>query len=321
MEVILAQPRGFCAGVVRAVDIVEQALELYEPPVYVLHEIVHNRHVVEDLKTRGAIFVESPEEVPVGAVCIFSAHGVSNGVVEQARERELEIIDATCPLVSKVHLESRRYSQRGFELIIIGHAGHPEVEGTRGRIEGPVHVIGTEQEAEKLEVNDPERLAYVTQTTLSLDDTRSIIGVLQRRFPSIQGPDVRDICYATQNRQNAVRRLAQEIDLLLVVGARNSSNSNRLREVGQQCGVEAHLIESPEDLDGVSLAPNVKIGVTAGASAPEVLVEGVVNHLRELGANSIREMKGEPENVSFRVPVSLLRKRRRASETETRETG
>lgn len=322
MEVILAQPRGFCAGVVRAIDVVEQALELYDPPVYVLHEIVHNRHVVEDLKTRGAIFVERLEEVPFGAVCIFSAHGVSNEVVREARERRLEVIDATCPLVSKVHLESRRYSEHGFELVIIGHAGHPEVEGTRGRIEGPVHVIGTAEEAQALRVGDPERLAYVTQTTLSLDDTRAVISVLKRRFPSIQGPDVRDICYATQNRQNAVRRLAEEIDLLLVVGARNSSNSNRLREVGEQCGIEAHLIESPADLDRVRFSPQMKIGVTAGASAPEVLVEGVVNRLRELGADNIREMDGERENVSFRVPVSLLRKWKsvRARGMESTET-
>ncbi|NIR29460.1 MAG: 4-hydroxy-3-methylbut-2-enyl diphosphate reductase [Gammaproteobacteria bacterium] len=323
MEVILAQPRGFCAGVVRAVDVVEQALALYDPPVYVLHEIVHNRHVVEDLKKRGAIFVEFLHEVPVGAVCIFSAHGVSNEVVRQARERRLEVIDATCPLVSKVHLESQRYSERGYELIIIGHAGHPEVEGTRGRIRGPVHVIGTEKEAEQIRVQTPERLAYVTQTTLSLDDTRAIIGALKRRFPGIEGPDVRDICYATQNRQNAVRRLAQEIDLLLVVGARNSSNSNRLREVGEQCGVEAHLVESPGDLDGVRFAPEMKIGVTAGASAPEVLVEGVVNRLRELGAEHIRETDGERENVSFRVPVALLRKRKSmdARKVESAETG
>ncbi len=320
MEVILAQPRGFCAGVVRAVDVVEQALELYEPPVYVLHEIVHNRHVVEDLKKRGAIFVEFLHEVPTGAVCIFSAHGVSNDVVRQARDRRLEVIDATCPLVSKVHLESRRYSERGYELIIIGHAGHPEVEGTRGRIRGPVHVIGTEEEAEELQVRNPERLAYVTQTTLSLDDTRTIISALKRRFPGIEGPDVRDICYATQNRQNAVRQLAREIDLLLVVGARNSSNSNRLREVGEQCGVEAHLVESPEDLDGVRLAPNMKIGVTAGASAPEVLVEGVVGRLRELGAKRIRQMDGERENVSFRVPVALLRKRKSVDEPKVGST-
>lgn len=306
MEIVLAQPRGFCAGVVRAVDIVEQALDLYEPPVYVLHEIVHNRHVVEDLKTRGAIFVESPEDVPAGAVCIFSAHGVSNAVVERAAERGLQVIDATCPLVSKVHLESRRYSQRGYELIIIGHSGHPEVEGTRGRIDGPVHVIATVADVETLEVADAERLAYVTQTTLSLDDTRAVIDALKRRFPAIQGPDVKDICYATQNRQNAVRRMAREIDLLLVVGARNSSNSNRLRDVGEQCGVKAYLIQDADDLDPAWFSERIRVGVTAGASAPEVLVQGVLERLREFGASAVRAMDGEAENVSFRVPVSLF---------------
>jgi len=324
MEVILAQPRGFCAGVVRAIDIVEQALALYEPPVYVLHEIVHNRHVVEDLKKRGAIFVESLQDVPEDAVCIFSAHGVSNGVVREAERRRLQVIDATCPLVSKVHLESQRYSQRGYELCIIGHAGHPEVEGTRGRIDGPVHIVGTVEEAERLQVRDPRRLAYVTQTTLSLDDTRAIINTLKRRFPAIQGPDVKDICYATQNRQNAVRELVQTIDMLLVVGARNSSNSNRLREVGEQAGVEAYLIESPHDLDAVRFRKGMCIGVTAGASAPEVLVEGVVARLRELGAERIREMEGEPENVTFRVPVSLFPDARRmtgARRTNVRARG
>jgi 4-hydroxy-3-methylbut-2-enyl diphosphate reductase len=249
MEIILAQPRGFCAGVVRAIETVERALLLHGTPVYVLHEIVHNRHVVGALRDRGACFVENLEKVPLGAVTIFSAHGVSNGVVEQANQRNLRAIDATCPLVTKVHLQARHYSSQGMEIIIVGHPGHPEVEGTRGRTDGPVHVLSTTREVEILEVKQPDHLAYVTQTTLSLDDTREVIDKLKQRFPSIIGPNLRDICYATQSRQNAVRRLSQEIDLLLVVGAHYSSNSNRLRETGEQNGLPAYLIEDEGEIE------------------------------------------------------------------------
>ncbi|HMJ49436.1 MAG TPA: 4-hydroxy-3-methylbut-2-enyl diphosphate reductase, partial [Burkholderiales bacterium] len=234
MQVVLAQPRGFCAGVVRAIEIVELALDIYGPPVYVFHEIVHNRHVVEDLQTRGAVFIEDLDAVPTGSVTIFSAHGVSTAVVDQAKQRKLQVIDATCPLVTKVHLQAQQYSRRGYETIIIGHIGHEEVEGTMGSVEGPVYVVSTTGDVAALTVKNPDKLAYVTQTTLSIDDTRDVIDALKQRFPTIQGPELDDICYATQNRQNAVRALADEVNLLLVVGARNSSNSNRLREVGEQ---------------------------------------------------------------------------------------
>lgn len=304
MQVILAQPRGFCAGVVRAIKIVERALKKYGTPVYVLHEIVHNRHVVEDLKNQGALFVESLDEVPAGAVTIFSAHGVSTAVEEQAKKRTLNVIDATCPLVSKVHLQAQRYSRQGFELIIIGHPGHPEVEGTRGRVEGPVHVISNKASVTALQVKHSDRLAYVTQTTLSIDDTREIIDALKKRF-TVQGPDLSDICYATQSRQNAVRRLAKDVDLLLVVGARNSSNSNRLREVGEHNGLPAYLIEDADDLDRSWFSENTRVGITAGTSAPEAMVQGVLDRLRSYGMVAVSEMVGDRETMLFRLPETL----------------
>jgi 4-hydroxy-3-methylbut-2-enyl diphosphate reductase len=307
MEVVLAQPRGFCAGVVRAIEIVELALDAYGPPVYVFHEIVHNRFVVESLERRGAIFVEQLDGIPASAVTIFSAHGVADSVVEQARRMRLKVIDATCPLVTKVHLQAQRYARQGYEIVIIGHAGHEEVVGTMGSVHGVVHLVSSVQEAARLRVADPQRIAYVTQTTLSLDDTREIIEELKRRFPGIEGPELDDICYATQNRQNAVRALAREVDLLLVVGARNSSNSNRLREVGEQCGLEAHLIQDESDLDPRWLDGVRRVGVTAGASAPEVLVERVCARLRDLGATSIRTLEGVREQVIFKLPAELTR--------------
>jgi len=305
IEIVLAQPRGFCAGVVRAVEIVERALEVFRTPVYVFHEIVHNRHVVSDLEKRGAVFVDSLEGVPIGSVVIFSAHGVSDGIVQQAKQRRLEVIDATCPLVIKVHLQAQRYSAKGYEVIIIGHRGHEEVEGTMGSVTGPVQVISTLQDVHALEVVDASRLAYVTQTTLSIDDTRDVIAALKRRFPAIQGPELDDICYATQNRQNAVRQLATEVDLLLVVGAANSSNSMRLCEVAAQQGLVARLIETETDIDPNWLAGVGRVGVTAGASAPEVLVQKVLGRLRDLGANATRELDGVRETITFTLPKLL----------------
>jgi len=307
MDVLLAQPRGFCAGVVRAIEVVEQALAKHGPPVYVLHEIVHNSRVVSDLRTRGAVFVERLDEIPPGEVAIFSAHGVADSVVEEAERRGLRAIDATCPLVSKVHGQALRYREEGYEVIVIGHAGHPEVEGTRGRITGPVRVLCKVEEVEALEVAHPDRLAYVTQTTLSIDDTRDVIDALHRRFPAIQGPDLNDICYATQNRQNAVRWMASHVDLLLVVGARNSSNSNRLREVGAQAGRPAYLIQGADEIDPGWFTNHTRIGITAGASAPEVVVQEVLARLREFGVDAVTEMAGEREMVTFRLPDELLR--------------
>jgi 4-hydroxy-3-methylbut-2-en-1-yl diphosphate reductase len=306
MEVILAQPRGFCAGVVRAVEIVERALELYGAPVHVFHEIVHNRYVVEGLQARGAVFVQSLDLVPPGSVVVFSAHGVSNAIVEQAEQQRLQVIDATCPLVTKVHLQAQRYSAKGCEIIIIGHLGHEEVDGTVGSVTGPVQVVSTPEDVAALKVIHPARLAYVTQTTLSIDDTRDVIAALKRRFPAIQGPELDDICYATQNRQNAVRQLAREVDLLLVVGARNSSNSIRLREVGEQHGLAAHLIQDEREIDPNWLSGASRVGVTAGASAPEVLVQRVLKRLRELGVTATRELDGELETVTFNLPKTLL---------------
>ena len=303
MQVILAQPRGFCAGVVRAIKIVDQALENYGRHVYVLHEIVHNRQVVENLRRLGALFVESLEEVPVGAVTIFSAHGVSTAVVKEAEKRHLQVIDATCPLVTRVHLQAQEFSRRGFDVIIIGHPGHPEVEGTRGRVEGPVYVLSKTAEVANLQVAHPGRLAYVTQTTLSMDDTLEVIETLKKRF-HIQGPDLSNICYATQSRQNSVRRLAKSIDLLLVVGARNSSNSNRLREVGEQSGVLAHLIEDADDLRSAWFSANTRVGITAGASAPEEMVQKVLDRLRTYYPCTVREMTSEPEPMHFGSPPS-----------------
>lgn len=305
MKVILAQPRGFCAGVERAIDIVERALEIYGPPVYVRHEIVHNRHVVEDLKGKGAVFVEEVDEIPEGAITIFSAHGVSRKVENGADDRKLTVIDATCPLVAKVHKEGQRYARAGQEVVLIGHAGHPEVEGTLGQIEGKVHLVQDIADVAKLEISDPARLAYVTQTTLSVDDTRGIIEALKNRFPQIAGPDVKDICYATQNRQEAVRHLAQVADLLLVIGARNSSNSNRLREIGEETSIDSYLIDDASQLDPAWLNGKSVIGVTAGASAPEELVQQLVGRLRELGASTVESLGSVVENVQFKLPKQV----------------
>jgi 4-hydroxy-3-methylbut-2-enyl diphosphate reductase len=307
VEVRLANPRGFCAGVDRAIEIVERALELHGAPVYVLHEIVHNTHVVNDLSSRGVKFVDTLEEVPSGSVTIFSAHGVADEVVRTAERRGLKIIDATCPLVTKVHVQAQQYRAKGNHVILIGHPGHPEVEGTRGRIPGPVHVLSTVAEVERLVVKDPERLAYVTQTTLSIDDTREVIDALVRRFPRIQGPELKDICYATQNRQNAVKSLADEgIDLLLVIGSKNSSNSNRLAELGARRGIPSHLIDEAREIDPSWLVGRARVGVTAGASAPESLVQRVLARLSELGAADVREMQGVAEDVEFKLPDELL---------------
>ncbi len=305
MEVILAQPRGFCAGVVRAIKIVERALEIYGTPIYVLHEIVHNRHVVEDLKNQGALFIETLDEVPAGAVVIFSAHGVSPAVMKEAEKRKLHVIDATCPLVTKVHSQAQRYRREGFEVIIIGHPGHPEVVGTQGWAKGPVHVVSRSDEVKRLRVRNPNRLAYVTQTTLSLDDTREVIDALKSRWQNVEGPELSDICYATQSRQNAVQHLARDIDLLLVVGARNSSNSNRLREVGEQSGLHAYLVEDIDDLNASWFSERTRVGITAGTSAPEAMVQKVLERLRTYGVNSVCEMEGEPEQTHFRLPDSL----------------
>jgi 4-hydroxy-3-methylbut-2-enyl diphosphate reductase len=305
VRVTLANPRGFCAGVDRAIEIVERALDLYGAPVYVLHEIVHNRYVVEDLRARGVRFVDTLDEVPRGSVTIYSAHGVSDEVVACGRERELRVIDATCPLVTKVHLQAQQYEREERELILVGHPGHPEVEGTRGRIRGTVHVLSTVEEVERLVVRDPEQLAYVTQTTLSVDDTRHVIEALTKRFPRIRGPELKDICYATQNRQNAVKQMTDEIDLLLVVGSQNSSNSNRLRELGNRKGLPSYLVDDERDLDPSWFRPGLRIGLSAGASAPESLVQKVVARLRELGAKDVRELAGETEAVTFKLPPEL----------------
>jgi 4-hydroxy-3-methylbut-2-enyl diphosphate reductase len=305
MRVLLAQPRGFCAGVVRAIDIVERALIKYGPPIYVRHEIVHNRHVVEDLRQRGAVFVDELDEVPEGAITVFSAHGVAKKVQDEAVSLGLPVIDATCPLVAKVHAEGRRYASQDREIVLIGHAGHAEVEGTIGQIPAKVHLVQTAEDVGTLDVRDDDKLAYVTQTTLSVDDTRGIIQALQARFPTIQGPDVRDICYATQNRQQAVRDLAQQVDVLLVVGSRNSSNSNRLRELGEELGCPSYLIDDEAGLRAEWFVDVETVGVTAGASAPEVLVQGVLDGLRRFGDVEVGLMAGVPEDVRFRLPPEV----------------
>jgi 4-hydroxy-3-methylbut-2-enyl diphosphate reductase len=302
MEILLAQPRGFCAGVVRAVGIVEQALQLHGAPVYVFHEIVHNRHVVDDLRARGVVFVDDLEQVPPGAVTVFSAHGVADAIVAQSRARRLRVVDATCPLVAKVHLQAQRYARLGYDVIVVGHRGHEEVEGTIGSVRGPVHLVSSVADVATLAVGDASRVAYVTQTTLSLDDTRAIIEALQARFPAIEGPGVDDICYATQNRQNAVRDMLPQVGLVLVVGARNSSNSNRLRELASERGVPAYLVEDARDIDPAWLVGVASLGLTSGASAPEVLVTEVCERLRALGARSIRQLPGLEETVTFRLP-------------------
>lgn len=306
MQVILAQPRGFCAGVERAIEIVERALQKYGRPVYVRHEIVHNRHVVESLRAKGAIFVEELDEVPPGCITIFSAHGVAQAVVKAADGRGLHVIDATCPLVSKVHNEGKRYDAQGREVILIGHAGHPEVEGTMGQIPGGVILISEVRDVEKVAVKDPEKLAYVTQTTLSVDDTRAVIEALKRRFPTIVGPDTKDICYATQNRQQAVRELAKVVDVILVVGAPNSSNSNRLREIAEELGVRSYLLEDVTQLKDHWLENARVVGVTAGASAPDELVQELVKELVRRGGGEVSVMPGADENVRFRMPAELI---------------
>jgi 4-hydroxy-3-methylbut-2-enyl diphosphate reductase len=305
MDAHLANPRGFCAGVDRAIEIVKRALERYGAPVYVLHEIVHNKHVLQDLESRGTVFVRSLDEIPSGGVTIFSAHGVSDAVVREGRERGLQVIDATCPLVTKVHNQAIHYANNGREVILIGHPGHPEMEGTQGRIPGKVHILSTVEEVEALEVTDPAKLAYVTQTTLSVDDTRDAIEALTQRFPTIQGPDVTDICYATQNRQNAVKGLLPTVQLLLVVGSSNSSNSNRLRELGERHGVPSYLVDHPNQIQSEWVDGVTEVGVTAGASAPESLVKLVLGRLTELGVSACHEMPGKLETVVFQMPAEL----------------
>jgi len=305
---MLAQPRGFCAGVIRAIDIVEQALARFGAPVYVRHEIVHNRHVVENLRAKGARFVEHLSEVPVGSITVFSAHGVARVVEDDARTRGLRVLDATCPLVAKVHGQGKRYVSQGRTVILIGHAGHPEVEGTMGQIPGRVLLVQNERDVERLELPADTPVAYVTQTTLSVDDTRSVIAALKRRFTNIVGPDIHDICYATQNRQTAVRELAQVADVILVVGARNSSNSNRLREIGIESGVPSYLIADGSELDPAWVQDADVVGVTAGASAPETLVDGVIEALRSLGPIDVSTLPGIEEKVEFRLPADLLRR-------------
>jgi 4-hydroxy-3-methylbut-2-en-1-yl diphosphate reductase len=295
---------------VRAVEIVEQALLLYGAPIYVLHQIVHNQQVIQDLEARGVIFTEDMKSIPPRTVTVLSAHGVSDAVMETAQAQDLEIIDATCPLVTKVHLQAKRYSKSGHEVVIIGHRGHVEVEGTYGRVRGTVHVVGTVEDVQALVVSDPKQVSYVTQTTLSLDDTRSIVQALKDRFPEVKGPELSDICYATQNRQNAVRSLAEKVDVILVVGARNSSNSARLQEVGEMSGVDAYLIQDANEISPDWFANSSDIGVTAGASTPEILVQGVLDRLRSLGVNSIEEMEGVSEDITFKLPASLLREQK-----------
>ncbi|MFT7016642.1 MAG: 4-hydroxy-3-methylbut-2-enyl diphosphate reductase [Cellvibrionaceae bacterium] len=308
-QIKLANPRGFCAGVDRAIDIVSRALDIYGPPVYVRHEVVHNKFVVDSLRERGAIFVDELDEVPDDKIVIFSAHGVSKAVKKNASERELKVFDATCPLVTKVHLEVTRYSNTATECILIGHAGHPEVEGTMGQYNstsgGNIYLVECEADVADLKVENPEALFYVTQTTLSMDDTAKVIAALREKFPKIQGPKTDDICYATQNRQDAVKQLALECDLVLVVGSVNSSNSNRLRELAERCGAQAYLVDNASHVKAEWLEGKQVIGVTAGASAPEILVKEVIDKLRFFGAEIPQENHGEPENISFSLPKEL----------------
>jgi 4-hydroxy-3-methylbut-2-enyl diphosphate reductase len=305
MQIILAQPRGFCAGVVRAIEIVERALKKYGAPVYVRHEIVHNKHVVDSLKAKGARFVESLSEIPENAVTIFSAHGVARRVEDEASARALPVLDATCPLVTKVHNQGRRYVEQGRTLVLIGHAGHAEVEGTMGQISAPVFLVQTEQDVETLDIPPSTPVAYVTQTTLSVDDTKGIIAALERRFSNIIGPDIRDICYATQNRQAAVRELSALVDVLLVVGANNSSNSTRLREIGTEAGVPSYLIADGSELQPEWVTAARVVGITAGASAPEILVDGVIDALGCLGPVEVSTLAGRQETAEFRLPEEL----------------
>ena len=309
MQIKLANPRGFCAGVDRAIDIVNRALDIFGAPIYVRHEVVHNKFVVDSLRERGAIFVDEVEQVPDDVILIFSAHGVSQAVRKEAEDRGLQIFDATCPLVTKVHIEVTRYSREGRECILIGHQGHPEVEGTMGQYStangGAIYLVEDEADVDALVVQDPESLAYVTQTTLSMDDTAKVIEALRNKFPKIQGPRRDDICYATTNRQDAVRQLALECELVLVVGSPNSSNSNRLRELAERCGTESYLIDGPDDINPEWIKNRTAIGITAGASAPEVLVKQVIDKLKACGAQAPIEMDGTPENISFSLPKAL----------------
>lgn len=305
MEVLLANPRGFCAGVERAIAIVERALEKFGAPIYVRHEVVHNRFVVDGLRQKGAIFIESLDEVPDGATLIFSAHGVPKAVREAAAQRGLNIFDATCPLVTKVHVEVAKMREQGREIVMIGHKGHPEVEGTMGQVPDGMYLVETADDVAKLQVKNPDALAYVTQTTLSVDDATVIVDALRARFPSIAGPKKDDICYATQNRQDAVKQLSAQVQMVVVVGSKNSSNSNRLKEVAKIQGVEAHLVDTAADIDPAWVSGKSGIGVTAGASAPEVLVEEVITRLRQLGADEIHQLEGTEENVNFPLPKEL----------------
>ncbi len=305
MQVYLANPRGFCAGVDRAIEIVERALELFGAPIYVRHEVVHNRFVVDDLRTKGAVFVDELDEIPAGATVIFSAHGVSRAVREAVVQRRLRVFDATCPLVTKVHMEVVRHRQNGTECILIGHAGHPEVQGTMGQADGGIYLVESVEDVAKLKVRDEAHLAYVTQTTLSVDDTARIVTALRMRFPSIQGPKKDDICYATQNRQDAVKALSKMVNVMLVVGSPNSSNSNRLREVAEGLGARAYMIDGPNDIQREWLTGVSRIGLTAGASAPEQLVQQVITRLREWGAERVEERNGKLENIMFPLPKIL----------------
>ncbi|HET6371391.1 MAG TPA: 4-hydroxy-3-methylbut-2-enyl diphosphate reductase [Nitrospiria bacterium] len=306
MKIYLANPRGFCAGVDRAIEIVELALKVYSAPVYVRHEIVHSRHVVESLRAKGAIFVEELTEVPEGVPVIFSAHGVSKEVWSEAERRNLKVIDATCPLVIKVHTEVNRDYNEGFELILIGHSGHPEVIGTLGQVPDRFHLVSSVEDVERLQVRNTDDLSYVTQTTLSVDECREIVEALNRRFPKIKGPRQEDICYATQNRQNAVKSLARLVDVLFVIGSPNSSNSNRLRELGERCGIPSYLIETSKDIDLKWLSDARSVGITAGASAPEVLVQAIVEFLKRHGAGGVEDLTVTEEDVVFQLPKELL---------------
>jgi 4-hydroxy-3-methylbut-2-enyl diphosphate reductase len=309
MKILLANPRGFCAGVDRAIDIVERAIELFGAPIYVRHEVVHNRYVVDRLRNMGAVFVEELDEVPADATVIFSAHGVSRAVQDEARDRGLKIFDATCPLVTKVHMEVSRYAREGREVVLIGHEGHPEVEGTMGQFDtsfgGRILLVETPQDAEHVDIRDPARLAFVTQTTLSVDDTQLVVEALRRRFPQLASPRKEDICYATQNRQDAVKQLVERCDLILVVGSPTSSNSNRLREIAEKAGIPGYLIDGPEDLKREWFEGRKAVGVTAGASAPELLVERVVARIREWGGDAPVNLSGQQESVVFSLPREL----------------
>ena len=305
VEIVLAEPRGFCAGVDRAIEIVERALEKFGAPIYVRHEIVHNDHVVADLRAKGAIFVEDLDEVPLGSRLIMSAHGVARKVRDHAAARDLDVFDATCPLVTKVHVEVRKLAAEGLEVVMIGHAGHPEVEGTMGQLDGGIYLVEDESQAGRLRVRTQDRLAYVTQTTLSMDDTDSVVRELRKHFPNIRGPKVSDICYATQNRQDAVKLMSGQVDVVLVVGSKTSSNTNRLREVAERHGVPAHLLNGAEELIPAWLEGKQRVGITAGASAPEALVQGLVLAVKALGATSVRRLPGAEETIRFPLPKGL----------------